>query len=240
PPQLKLGAGIKVVQTPGVGLSQHSVQVNARPVASPEEKTSSQQVPEVPSRELETFCIPESAPFLLAILNEIRKIISDKGIMIDGITHNQYQEAYVFNRRNEHARIDIWYNSKSKVTDVNAPQFSEFSAELIDILTPLKGRPLVVGSVAPGDQFRFKQPFLNDFHGQLVNIAGKKGIKIQNVVEQQWSQRYTFTRDNEVAVYDVYYNAKNQFRKCQPLIQACSPGSLVGDVGLLLTEGLSA
>jgi len=240
PPHLKLGAGIKVVQPPRVGLSQQPVHVNARLVARPEEEISSQQVLDIPSRELETFGIPESAPFLLAILNEIRKFISDKGIMIDGITHNQYQEAYVLSRYNEHARVDIWYNCKSKVTDVNAPQFSEFSAELMDILAPLKGRPLVVGSVLPGDQLRFNQPFLNDFHRQVVNLAGKKGITIQNVVEQQWAQRYTFTRDNEVAVYDVYYNAKNQFRKCQPLIQACSPGPLVDDVGLLLTEGLSA
>lgn len=240
PPHLKLGARIKMVQTPGVGLGQQPVPVDASPAIRLAEETSSQQVSNVPSSELETFGIPQSSSFLLAILSEVRKLISNKGVVIDGITHNQYQEAYVLNRRNEHVRVDIWYNRRSKVTDVNAPQLSEFSAELMDILTPLKGRPLVVGPVAPDDQFRFEQQFLNDFHGQLVNLAGKKGITIQNVVEQQWSQRYTFTRDSEVAVYDVYYNARNQFRKCQPLIQACSPGSLVGDVGLLLTEGLSA
>jgi hypothetical protein len=99
---------------------------------------------------------------------------------------------------------------------------------------------MVVGPVASGDQFRFEQQFLNDFHGRVVNLADARGITIQNVVEQQWSQRYTFTMDREVAVYDVYYNSKNQLTKCQPLITACSPGPLVGEVGLLLTEGLTA
>lgn len=240
PPHLKIGTGIKMVETPGVRLSQQPDQVETIPATKSAQKISKQQEPGVLSSELETFGIPQSSPFLMAILSEVRKLISNKGIVIDGITHNQYQEAYTFNRSNEYARIDIGYNSKSKVTSVNAPHLSEFIIELVNLLTILKGSPMVLSPVAPGDQFMFDQQFLNDFHGRVVNLVGERGIKIQNVVEQQWSQRYTFTADREVAVYDVYYNGKNQFTKCQPLITACSPGSLVGDVGLLLTEGLSA
>ncbi|MDY0222676.1 MAG: AAA family ATPase [Desulfobacterium sp.] len=240
PPHLKIGARIKIVENPGVGLNLQPEQEEDLLATRFTEETSPQQVPDVPSSELETFGIPESSPFLLAILHEVRKLISDKGIVIDSITHNQYQEVYSFNHNNDSARIDIRYNGKSKVTSVNDPLFSEFGAELTNLFTTLKGRPMVVGPVASGDQFRFEQQFLNDFHGRVVNLADARGITIQNVVEQQWSQRYTFTMDREVAVYDVYYNSKNQLTKCQPLITACSPGPLVGEVGLLLTEGLTA
>jgi len=240
PPNLKIGAGIKMVETPGVGLSQQPVQAEIISTTNPAEEISTLQVADVPSCELETFGIPESSPFLQAVLNEVQKLISGKGVVIDDISHNQYQEAYILKRDNDYARIDIVYNSKSKVTGVNSSQSSEFSAELVNLLRILKGSPMVIGPVVPVGQFRFAQQFLNDFHERVANLADKRGITIQNVVEQQWSQRYTFTIDKEVAVYDVYYNAKNQFKKCQPLISACSPGPLVSDVGRLLTEGLSA
>ena len=45
-------------------------------------------------------------------------------------------------------------------------------------------------------------------------------------------------KDDAVAVYDVFYNGKDQFTRCQPVLTACSPGPLVGAVGHLLTEGM--
>ncbi len=240
PPHLKIGMGITVVQTPGIGLSKEPMQVEANSARRQTEEISSQEVVNLPSSDLDTFGIPTSAPFLLAILDEVRKLISDKGIRIDRIAHNQYQEAYSLNRGNEYVRVNIVYNSREKITSVNASQVSEFSSELINLLIPLRGNLLVADPVVQGDQFMFEQEFLNAFHLRIVSITTERGIIIRNVEALQWSQRYTFTRDREVAVYDVYYNSGNQFTRCQPLKTACSPGSLVGDVGLMLTEGLSA
>ncbi len=189
---------------------------------------------------IETYGIPESAPFLMAVLKKVRQLIAGKGVMIDSIVHNQYQEAYSFSRGNEFARVDIGYNSKSKVTRVTAPQLAEMSAEMVNILSPLQGLPVVVGLAESTQEFRFEKPFLNDFHQKVLSLCADCRITVRNVAEQQWSQRYTFTRDSEVAVYDIWYNGKSQFGKCQPLITACSPGGLVSDVGVLLTEGMAA
>ena len=240
PPHLKLGAGVKVVQTLGIGLKQQPVKVVEKHTLKQADEKSSQEMAESTVNELNTFGIPESAPFLRTILDEIRKLILNKGIEIDGITHNNYQEAYIFNRGIEYTRVDLLYNSKSKVTGIKAPQKTELSVELIGLLSPLLGKQiLTVGQINPGN-FEFEKPFLNEFHHRLTGLTEDLGITIQNVVPQQWSQRYTFTKDQQVAVYDVFYNSKQQFTKCQPLITACSPGTLTGEVETILTEGLSA
>ena len=86
----------------------------------------------------------------------------------------------------------------------------------------------------------FSKQFLNDLHEKVLKLCDARGIIVQKVVEQQWCQRYSFSRDSEVAVYDVWYNGKDQFTKCQPVITACSPGALAGEIGQILTEGMKA
>lgn len=239
PPHLKLGAGIKLVQNPGIGLRPQPVTepVNAFPVLV---KANVPQTPVTGSTyELQTYDIPESAPFLLAVLKEIRKLLDGRGVMIDSITHNLYQEAYLFNRGGEFARLNIGYNNRNKVT-ITSPQLTELSAELVEILSALQRAPVIVAPPELIHKVRFEKPFLNDFHQKVLSLSAESCITVQNVVEQQWSQRYTFTRDGEVAVYDIYYNGRSQFGNCQPLITACSPGALVSDVGVLLTTGMGA
>ena len=239
PPHLKIGSGIKIVQIPIIGLSEQQIKGEIHPAPEQVVNASSLEGEITNNTELNTFDIPKSGALLLAILNMVRDLLSGKAIVIDGITHNQYQEAYFFNNGNEFARVDISYNSKGKVTGLSVPQVSDFSAELVDLLAPLKGNPVVAFASTLPDQFTFEQEFLNDFHERLISKATEREIAIQNVTQQQWCQRYTFTKDSQIAVYDVFYNGKHQFKKCAPVITACSPGTLIGEVGVLLTEGMS-
>ena len=105
---------------------------------------------------------------------------------------------------------------------------------------PLKGVPLDSGASGAVGDTSFSEPFLNEFHQRVTELCVEAGIVIHTVNEQQWSLRYTFTRGGEVAVYDVWYNGRGQIGKCAPLVTACSPGTLVGDVGVLLTQGVRA
>jgi len=240
PPHLKPWGKIKLVPNPGVGLSPQPVTGAISPSTVLVEADVSQTSFVGGTDALETYGIPESASFLLAVLKQIRKLLDAKGILIDHILHNNYQEAYIFNRGVEFARVNIGYNSRNKVTCLTATQLTELSAELVAILSPLQRSPVIVIPSELIHEVRFEKPFLNDFHQKVLSLSAECCITVQNVVEQQWSQRYTFTRDGEVAVYDIYYNGRSQFGNCQPLITACSPGALVSDVGVMLTNGMGA
>ena len=168
----------------------------------------------------------------------MRRLTDGKGIAIEEVLHNQWQESYHFKRGVESARVDISYTSKNKISFVASRSLEGLGAELEGLLSPLKGRPLLAGGGSAVAEASFPKQFLNDFHEKILGLCCANGITVQNVVEQQWSQRYSFGKNGAVAVFDVWYNGKDQFTKCQPVVTACSPGPLAGTVGQLLTEGV--
>lgn len=255
PPSLKVGGGIKLVGGVGMGVPQMSPRevVTHQPepnvstsvttrlgnydVAQPVEESAQPNIQQ--NNNSDTFGIPHAATFLLGVLNRVRGLTKNSEICIDSIAHQQYQEAYTFARGNDFSRVDIAYNSKEKITRVVAPIPSELSSEIQGLLSSLVGSPVApIGHTDP-TQITFDEEFLNELHERLMPLAVEQDISIQNVVKHPWSLRYSFTRGTEVAVYDVFFDGKQRFTKCQPLITACSPGPLVGEVGLLLTQELS-
>ena len=235
PPNIQPWSGIEMVSSPALAmLGAVKPQETAAPAAP------SPIAPTVSPGESATFGIPAGAPLLLSLLAEVRKLIDGRGVTIEDVFHNQYQEVYHFKREAESARIDIAYNSKNKVTGVTAPYLSDFGVELTSLLSDLKGLPLVAGGESTAAGAHFSKQFLNDLHETVLKLCEARGTTVQKVVEQQWCQRYSFSRGSEVAVYDVWYNGKDQFTKCQPVITACSPGALAGEIGQLLTEGMKA
>lgn len=233
PPNIQPWSGIEMVSNPALELlkaaqpSQVATSVAPSPIA-----------PAVLPVASETFGIPAGATLLLSLLAEVRKLIEGRGVTIEEIHHNQYQEVYYFRREAESARIEIAYNGKNKITGVAASYLSDFGVELTSLFSTLKGLPLVAAGRSTAAEVHFSKQFLHDFHGKMLGLCDATGINVQKVVEQQWCQRYSFARGSEVAVYDVWYNGKDQFTKCQPVITACSPGALVGEVEQLLTQGM--
>ena len=255
PPNLRLGSGIEVLQSPGIGLpsgltssggSKREGTLANKMMGATEQTATERSTKGLPKggatqgQSTNTFGIPSTAPFLLALLGRVQDLISDTEIKIDGITHNQYQEAYTLRLGEYFARVDISYNGKEKISRVSTPHPSEFSSQVVDLLAPLKGVPVARSPTIPASEFSFEEEFLNQLHHRLIPLAEERGIVIQDVAKHLWSLRYTFNRESEVAVYDIFFDGKKRFKKCQALITECSPGSLVDEVEHMLTEGLSA
>lgn len=236
PPNLQPWSGIKIVSNPVRGLFDAAGALEVCPSASVSSPPSSMGASA--TEKYETFGIPCNAKFLLSILTEVHKLTDEKGIVIVNISHNQYQEAYHFNREAESARVDITYNGKHKITDVIERNLNDLGVEVASLLSPLKGRLIFPESGSAIAEASFSKLFLNDFHQKVIGLCSASGITVQNVVEQQWFLRYHFVRDGSVAVYDVWYNGRDQFTKCQPVITACTPSPLVRVIGQMLTEGM--
>jgi hypothetical protein len=224
-----------MVSNPALEMLGSASSMPAAPAPSAARPVSATYAPVLQS---ETFGIPTGATVLLALLAEVSRLIAGRGISIEDVHHNQYQEVYLFKRQAESARINIAYNSRSKVTAVAALYLSELSGELSAVLSALKGLPLADGVVAGVANAHFAKPFLNELHAKVISLCADSGITLQKVAELQWCQRYSFARDGTVAVYDIWYNGKDQFTRCQPVVAACSPGTLAAEVGQLLTTGM--
>lgn len=234
PPNIQPWSKIGLVSDPRLDIFEAGKLEGARPTIPVQRPTA----PTSTLDDFDTFGIPENAKVLLSLLAEVRKLIDGTDIAIEEVLHNQWQESYHFKRGAEFARVDISYTSKNKVSTIASRSLEGLGSELADVLSVLKGRPLLAGGGSTVAAASFPKQFLNDFHEKVLGLCSAHGITVQNIVEQQWSQRYTFAKDSAVAVYDVWYNGKDQFTKCQPVVTACSPGAFVSAVGQLLTEGM--
>lgn len=236
PPKIQPWSGIKMVSNPALDMIMVS---NAPEIDSAAPVPPPTHTPAAPHLDTDNFGIPQNATFLLSVLEEVRKLIRGRGITIKEIRHNQWQEAYYFQRGQESARVDISYTGKNKISSIVSHNLGGLSSELAKLLSLLKGSPLAVPSgLAAAEAASFQKQFINDFHEKVLKLCALNSITIQNAVEHQWSLRYSFIKDGAIAVFDVFYNGKDQFTKLQPVITACSPGPLTSAVGQLLTEGL--
>ena len=122
-----------------------------------------------------------------------------------------------------------------------AVQTDPLSADILQLISHLTGRTL---SSPRGDfddtEVHFNKPFLNDFHARLRTLMGDRDIHIADVVEQQWCQRYTLERSDEVATLDIWYNGNGVFTKCQPVANRSTSGDFLNEVLDVVTVGMGA
>ena len=203
-------------------------------------ETSQEDVSDPAKNEpMPNFGMTEQDGLAFSILKRVQAILATSGIEIEGITHNQYQEAYFFRRGEEVARLNIAYSAQGKVTGIMAVQKDPLSDDLTGLLAPLLGHQ-VWTVPEEGKVFTFDQPFLNEYHARLLVVTAERQIRIADVAPRDYCQRYTFSRDSEVAVVDISYNGQSVFKKCQPVSNRCTPGQLLHDVIDVLTKGMSA
>ncbi|ENI4126656.1 AAA family ATPase [Vibrio fluvialis] len=237
PPKIKLGGGLKTVSPVGDGFIEPDPEPNDKlrvPSGEIDHIVSSKP----PCLDESTFGIPERETFLLQLLESVRNAIRDSGVAISDIDHKQYQEVYTFNRGNESDRISIWYNAKGKISQVHALEVSALSTDITKLLAPLKLGMMMKPD--EGQEIVFSQEFQNLFHQRLMELVNNARITLNSAEEQQWALRYSFSKGNSVAIYDINFNGKQQFTKIQALRNKCVGPELVKEVEKILTEGLSA
>ncbi|GEO12637.1 ATP-dependent DNA helicase [Microvirga aerophila] len=179
--------------------------------------------------------------FQSGVLAKIRVILSDTGIVIDDVAHHQYQEAYYLSRGAATCRVNISYNGKFKIGSVMPQQTGPLGEELRALLAPLVGQnwsaPMsAAAGTATGLGAGPALPFLRDLHDRLLPLLEPRSIRVASLEERQWCQRYTFAREGDTAVVDIFYDGRNRFKSCMPVKTSAIPARLVPEVVEILTS----
>jgi ATP-dependent exoDNAse (exonuclease V) alpha subunit len=238
PPNIKLGSGIKMVSNPGAVFNNSTD--SETHYCEPKDRSPVTNETSTTGITSKTFDIPSGNNFLLAVLQRVIGIAAKANAEIEHIDHKQFLEVYFFKRKEEYSRINITFNGKSRITNIHAHELSELGDELVGLLDSLKLGVIAVSNGEAINKVEFDQPFLNEFHAMILPLASVRNIEVQHVEVINYCQRYSFVRDNEIAVFNIFYNGKSQFTKCEALAKACSPGQLTKDVAVMLTEGMCA
>lgn len=243
PPKIEVGFGIKTAGLAPSLLSAPAYRDAVETTAAP--KRLAVAAPESPSSS--DHRRPEPIDFREVIRNRVEGLLAGTAIEIEGIEHNQYQEAYFFRDGDSQARINICYNGRLKITRVITPQSGELTNRLMAALSDIVGESCAVpmdstAVVAAASDIRapnFAHPFLEEFHQKLSSRMQAHAVDVAGLEQKQWFQRYSFQRLGEQAAVDIYYNGKHVLTKCQPVGHVREPSALLRDVIKILTVEMS-
>ena len=85
-----------------------------------------------------SFGIPSDATLSKEVFKRVNKLIENSGIGIQDVNQGQYQEVYFFQKGSHVTRIDISYDGKGKISSVTAPKQTEFSEQILNLISSLK------------------------------------------------------------------------------------------------------
>ncbi len=210
--------------------------IDATPADVPSRNAATMGEPVGPTEE--EFGIPSENAFLRALLTKVMGLTAaDSEIKTEEVIHGQYRESYFFLKGESRCRIDVNYNGKGKVSGLLAPIVSDFSTYMLGLLSPLKGVLITVPGGESSSERVLSKDFLKEFDAKLEALVRDLGVRIDSVHEQAWSLRYSFTRAEERAVVDVYYNGREQLTKFAPVWPLSSSKALVTQIEEVLATG---
>ncbi|WP_375697614.1 ATP-dependent RecD-like DNA helicase [Pseudophaeobacter sp. TrK17] len=243
PPRIEVGSGIKPA-----GLAP-SLLGASNPSANFEATPAPKRLATVDLERTVSVAPDLATPvdFREVIRQRVEALLDGAAIEIEGIEHNQYQEAYFFRHGEGQARINICYNGKLKITRVIAAQSGGLTDLLMANLSGMVGEscaalPASMPGGAPANGIQgpnFTHQFLAEFHQKLSSRMHAHAIKIVGLEQKQWFQRYSFQRFGEHAAVDIYYNGKHVFTKCQPVGHVREPSVLLCELIEILTVEMS-
>lgn len=151
--------------------------------------------------------------FLESVFQDVSSKIVADDIKITHVIHNSYQEIYTFERNELTCRASFSYNSKRIVTNISLIETNQLAEDLKVLLASTTGHLL---TIQKQDTFEFSTEFLEEFYHSLKDTLLPCFITVANIEHNSWMERYTLTRENEIAVIDFYYNKKGQFKSPTP------------------------
>jgi hypothetical protein len=181
------------------------------------------------------FNFSESQEYLKNICHAISDIIKDEGIAIDNIKHYQFCEEYVFSKSIEKVVFKIYYNGKNLISNIQKPVSNSDLVELLyNKLQTIVGKIIVFDKRTDEQlsqkEFVFSEKFLHDFHNHVVSKVQPENIFIDNIIQNQWLQKYIFRQGSFIAEIDFYYNGKKQFSRIVPQPQKSTSLELLNTI----------
>lgn len=226
PPKKKLGAGITVVGVESTPLST--------------KKDSKEEVI------IQAIQAQETQPkFDSSKLTGISKLIADKVTTVLANTHffitqieiKQYHDIYTISYEDQIEKFRIFYNAKNILTRIIP--LENHNSTLSNLLEKLVDLPVLeIREEATNQQITFSQDFLNEFHHLILEIMKNHNLSILDAEEKQWNIRYTFSKGDQIAVLDIYFDSKHKFTKINPIVPKSTSVEFINEITKIIIEGL--
>jgi len=185
---------------------------------------------DISEKQATDFGIPSGELFLVALFQQIQKLLLTVCAKVVWIEHKQYQERYVIHYQHADLTINVHYSGKNKVTKIQSVQLSEASSHICLLLNVLVDRPLAVTNFEHQNSIELPEPFLETFHQRVAACCAEQSFAILSVKARDYCQEYTFVRAEELATFSIFYNSKKQITRYAVVTSKTNSPALNRDV----------
>jgi len=180
------------------------------------------------------FDFPDNNEISRNIFYAIFKLTKNKGVSISNIENKLFHDIYHFNKKDIKSRIIIYYNKDGRISSIKNIENNSFSKELIDILKIIENKKIIIDEAKTEEksipEFTFTEKFLEDFFKFISSKLQANNIKIIDIKNYPYMQRYVFQKGAFTAEIDFYYNSKKQFTRTIPQKNKSTSTELLNEI----------
>ncbi len=197
----------------------------------------------------------DTPPFLIEKYHILLAQVQDTGIVITGRKKISFAEEYIFTQENKQATLTFYYNGKNQFTRILAtggkPQHPDLLQQVLTIteravdfmlqsneLKPMLNTIEIIDEAEETVDFIFPeklQQFKPLFIG-LKELLQNKKITIKNIEHKGYVERYFFTRGDQKAMVQFWYDGLDQFTVAAPHLPVCNSNELLEDIARAMNE----
>lgn len=156
------------------------------------------------------YYVPEHENFLDYRFRNICKIGEPSGFVCTENRTAAYQHRISFTKGNQQWTVSLWYNKNFYTGKVDVFQKADDNS-LSEILQICK-ESLYIASFPYTPRFSFQR----DLHNHIIDAATDAGIRVTNIIQNQWSDLYFLETDADEASVEFYFNGKHIYTYAQP------------------------
>jgi len=142
-------------------------------------------------------------------VEKIKKESEQRNIIVQ-FKHYDNQILVEFDENEEFCKVQLWYGNDgfTKTIFVSCPD-DKFRGNIEILLNK---------SLLPESEIKFisKFSFQEDLHNYLLEIFNELDIKITNIIQKEWSDKYYIQTKAQNAFIEFYFNSKYIYTKAEP------------------------
>jgi len=172
----------------------------------------------------------------------VREAVRKQYIEIVGWEKLGYEIRYYFKREQDNAVFKTFVNGKNEFKNALVPMQNhttnvEFNNTIIEILNQLPNviikrntAETIINKIEFDFELEEKFPFTRNLFDDITLLFGETNINIDAVNHQHYKERYTFKRNQELAVIDFEYTQNGFFGRVVPIAKETNSQDLIAAI----------
>lgn len=168
------------------------------------------------------------------IFYAIFELTKNECVSISNIENKPFHDIYHFNKNDIKTRIIIYYKKDGRISSIKNIENNSLSKELIDILKIIENKKIIIDEAKTEEksipEFIFTEKFLKDFYELISSKLQANNIKIIDIKNYPYMQKYVFQKGAFTAEIDFFYNNKKQFKRFIPQVNKSTSTELLNEI----------